>query len=172
MEPVQTEQEPAPEPVDEPAPEPVSVPEDLPTELMDLSRPLEEQGEWLLLAQTPGFDIALYRSAQDGQHVYLRVTNQSFQRFDRDLSGMELLPTLEVVDGDASITVRALYRRYEGTYFNGRAEEPGIVADQVFYDWDASAKYWTERSLSRRSRNLRRSLSVCRRTCPKSLEQI
>ena len=148
VEPVQTEQEPAPEPVDEPAPEPVSVPEDLPTELMDLSRPLEEQGEWLLLAQTPGFDIALYRSAQDGQHVYLRVTNQSFQRFDRDLSGMELLPTLEVVDGDASITVRALYRRYEGTYFNGRAEEPGIVADQVFYDWDASAKYWTERTIA------------------------
>ena len=99
-EPVQTEQEPA----DEPAPEPVSVPEDLPTELMDLSRPLEEQGEWLLLAQTPGFDIALYRSARDGQHVYLRVTNQSFQRFNWNLSGMELLPTLEVVDGDASIT--------------------------------------------------------------------
>ena len=151
-EPVQTEQEPAdepaPEPVDEPAPEPVSVPEDLPTELMDLSRPLEEQGEWLLLAQTPGFDIALYRSARDGQHVYLRVTNQSFQRFNWNLSGMELLPTLEVVDGDASITVRALYRRYEGTYFNGRTEEPGIVADQVFYDWDASTKYWTERTIA------------------------
>ena len=151
-EPVQTEQEPAdepaPEPVDEPAPEPASVPEDLPTELMDLSRPLEEQGKWLLLAQTPGFDIALYRSAQDGQHVYLRVTNQSFQRFNWNLSGMELLPTLEVVDGDASITVRALYRRYEGTYFNGRAEEPGIVADQVFYDWDASTKYWTERTIA------------------------
>lgn len=143
-EPVQAEQEPA----DEPAPEPVSVPEDLPTELMDLSRPLEEQGEWLLLAQTPGFDIALYRSARDGQHVYLRVTNQSFQRFNWDLSGMELLPTLEVVDGDASITVRALYRRYEGTYFNGRTEEPGIVADQVFYDWDASTKYWTERTIA------------------------
>ncbi len=143
-EPVQTEQEPA----DEPAPEPVSVPEDLPTELMDLSRPLEEQGEWLLLAETPGFDIALYRSAQDGQHVYLRVTNQSFQRFNWNLSGMELLPTLEVVDGDASITVRALYRRYEGTYFNGRTEEPGIVADQVFYDWDASTKYWTERTIA------------------------
>ena len=151
-EPVQAEQEPAdepaPEPVDEPAPEPVSVPEDLPTELMDLSRPLEEQGEWLLLAQTPGFDIALYRSARDGQHVYLRVTNQSFQRFNWNLSGMELLPTLEVVDGDASITVRALYRRYEGTYFNGRTEEPGIVADQVFYDWDASTKYWTERTIA------------------------
>ena len=151
-EPVQTEQEPAdepaPEPVDEPAPEPVSVPEDLPTELMDLSRPLEEQGKWLLLAQTPGFDIALYRSARDGQHVYLRVTNQSFQRFNWNLSGMELLPTLEVVDGDASITVRALYRRYEGTYFNGRTEEPGIVADQVFYDWDASTKYWTERTIA------------------------
>ena len=143
-EPVQAEQEPA----DEPAPEPVSVPEDLPTELMDLSRPLEEQGEWLLLAETPGFDIALYRSAQDGQHVYLRVTNQSFQRFNWNLSGMELLPTLEVVDGDASITVRALYRRYEGTYFNGRTEEPGIVADQVFYDWDASTKYWTERTIA------------------------
>ena len=143
-EPVHAEQEPA----DEPAPEPVSVPEDLPTELMDLSRPLEEQGEWLLLAQTPGFDIALYRSARDGQHVYLRVTNQSFQRFNWNLSGMELLPTLEVVDGDASITVRALYRRYEGTYFNGRTEEPGIVADQVFYDWDASTKYWTERTIA------------------------
>ena len=143
-EPVQAEQEPA----DEPAPEPVSVPEDLPTKLMDLSRPLEEQGEWLLLAETPGFDIALYRSAQDGQHVYLRVTNQSFQRFNWNLSGMELLPTLEVVDGDASITVRALYRRYDRTYYHRRTAEPGIGADQVSYDWDASTTSWTERTIA------------------------
>ena len=122
----------------------MDIPEDLPTELMDLERPAAEQGEWLLLAQTPGFDIALYRSAWDDQHVYLRVTNQSFQRFDRDLTGMELLPTLEVVDGDADMTVRALYRRYEGTYFNGTSYEPGIVADQRFYNWSEAGQYWTE----------------------------
>jgi beta-lactamase regulating signal transducer with metallopeptidase domain len=146
--PVQTEQEPADEPLLETDPAADSsqpaIPENLPTELMDLSCPAEEQGEWLLLAQTPDFDIALYRSAQDDQHVYLRVTNQSFQRFDRDLSGMELLPTLEVTDGDADITVQVLYRRYEGTYFNGTSNEPGIVAEQIFYDWDESAKSWTE----------------------------
>lgn len=124
------------------------VPEDLPTDLMDLSRPAEEQGPWLLLAQTPGFDIALYRSAWDDQHVYLRVTNQSFQQFDRDLTGMELLPTLEVTEGEADLTVRALYRRYEGTYFNGTSYEPGIVAEQVFYDWDEAGGDWTEWTIS------------------------
>lgn len=143
-EPVQTEREPA----DEPAPEHADLPENLPTELMDLSRSPEEQGEWLLLARTPEIDIALYRSAGDDQHVYLRVTNQSFQRFDRDLSGMKLLPTLEVVEGEADITVQALYRRYEGNYFNGTSYESGIVADQIFYDWDESAKRWTEWTIS------------------------
>ena len=149
-EPVQTEPEPADEPAPEPSalPEPAALPEDLPTELMDLNLPLEEQGEWLLLAQTPGFDIALYRSADDDQHVYLRVTNMSFQRFDRDLSGMELLPTMEVVDGDGDMTVRVLYRRYEGTYFNGSSYEPGIVAEQMFYDWNESARTWTEWTIS------------------------
>ena len=143
-EPVRTEQD----PTDEPEPEHADLPEDLPTELMDLSRSPEEQGEWLLLARTPEVDIALYRSAGDDQHVYLRVANQSFQRFDRDLSGMELLPTLEVVEGEADITVQALYRRYEGTYFNGTSYESGIVADQIFYDWDESAKRWTEWTIS------------------------
>lgn len=126
------------------------VPEDLPTEPVDLSRPAQEQGAWLLLAKAPDFDIALYRSAWDDQHVYLRVTNQCFQAFERDLSGIELLPALEVVEGEADITVRALYRRYEGTYFNGVSYEPGIVAEQMFYDWDESAACWTEWTVSTR----------------------
>ena len=121
-----------------------ALPEDLPTELMDLDRPAEDQGQWLLLAQAPTVDVALYRSADDGQHVYLRVTNMSFQRFDRDLSGMELLPTLDLWDGDADMTVQVLYRRYEGTYFNGISNEPGIVAEQVVYDWNEAGRYWTE----------------------------
>ena len=149
-EPVRTEPEPADESVPESfaLPEPADLPENLPTELMDLDRPLEEQGDWLLLAETPGLDIALYRSAADDQHVYLRVTNMSFQRFDRDLTGVELLPTMEVVEGEADITVQALYRRYEGTYFNGTSYEPGIVAEQVFYDWDDSARTWMEWTIS------------------------
>lgn len=63
---------------------------------------------------------------------------------------MELLPALEVVEGEADITVRALWRRYEGTYFNGTSYEPGIVAEQVFYDWDASGQYWAERQVGSR----------------------
>ena len=150
VEPPQEEQEgePAEDPPESSPEDRRDVPEDLPTDLMDLSRPAEEQGPWLLLAQTPGFDIALYRSAWDDQHVYLRVTNQSFQQFDRDLTGMELLPTLEVTEGDADLTVRALYRRYEGTYFNGTSYEPGIVAEQVFYDWDEAGGDWTEWTIS------------------------
>ena len=152
--PPQEEQEPAdaPEPAppgNPPQPETLlEVPEDLPTALMNLNRPAEEQGEWLLLAQAPGFDIALYRSAGDDQHVYLRVTNQSFQRFDRDLSGMELLPTLEVVEGEADTTVQALYRRYQGIYFSGSSYEPAIVADQVLYTWHEEGKYWDEEYIS------------------------
>jgi len=36
------------------------------------------------------------------------VTNMSFQRFDRDLSGMELLPTLDLWDTDADLAVHVL----------------------------------------------------------------
>ena len=154
-EPVQAEQEPA----DAPAPEeePVSLPEDivlldmpedLPTELMDLSRPAEEQGEWLLLAQAPYTDASLYRRADDDQHVYLRLTNQCFQRFDRDLTGMELLPTMDLWDGEAELAMQVLYRRYEGTYFNGKTYEPGIVAEMVLYDWNVDGKYWEEKHIS------------------------
>ncbi|MBD5162486.1 MAG: M56 family metallopeptidase [Oscillibacter sp.] len=135
-------------------------PEDLPTEPMDLSRPAEEQGPWLLLAETPGFDIALYRSAWDNQHVYLRVTNGSFQAFNRDLSGMELLPALELVEGDADLTVRALYRRYEGTYFNGTSYEPGVVADQALYLWSAAEKYWREAYITTQPAQLTEDLPV------------
>ncbi len=123
-------------------------PENLPTEPMDLTRPAEEQGPWLLLAQAPTTDAALYRSAWDDQHVYLRVTNMSFQAFERDLSGMELLPTLDLWHGDADYAVQALYRRYEGTYFNGTSYEPGIVADQRIYILDDMDKFWTEARIS------------------------
>lgn len=151
-EPVRTEQEPAdaPAPEEEPAGLPadavlLDIPEDLPTEPMDLSRPAEEQGEWLLLARAPYTDAALYRRADDARHVYLRLTNQCFQRFDRDLTGMELLPAMDLWDGEGDLTVQVLYRRYEGTYFNGRTYEPGIVADMALYDWNEDGKYWEEK---------------------------
>ena len=126
------------------------VPADLPTAMMDLSRPAQEQGNWLLLAKVPESDIALYRSAWDDQHVYLRVTNQCFQAFERDLSGMELLPTLDLWDTDADLAVQVLYRRHEGTYFNGTTYEPGIVADPVGYTWSEAGACWTETSVSTR----------------------
>jgi len=124
------------------------LPEDLPTELMDLDRPLEEQGAWLLLAQVPDMDISLYRRADDSQKVYLRMTNQCFQVFERDLSEMELLPTMELWDGGGDLTVQVLYRRYEGTYFNGTSYEPGVVAEMAIYTWNAAGKYWTEGYIS------------------------
>ena len=123
----------------------LDIPENLPTELMDLSRPAEEQGEWLLLAQAPYTDASLYRRADDDQHVYLRLTNQCFQRFDRDLTGMELLPTMDLWDGETDLAIEILYRRYEGTYFNGKTYEPGIVAEMVIYDWNVNGKYWEEK---------------------------
>jgi len=124
------------------------LPEDLPTELMDLDRPLEEQGTWLLLAQVPDLDISLYRRADDDRKVYLRMTNQCFQVFERDLSEMELLPAMELWDSGGGLTVQVLYRRYEGTYFNGTSYEPGIVAEMAIYEWNESGKFWTEGSIS------------------------
>ena len=143
-EPVQTEQEDNAEPEPAGLPEDVvllPLPDDLPTEFMDMSRPAEEQGEWLLLAQWPEADIALYRTNSDDGKVYLRY-GEEFQMFEQDLSRLDMLPEMEKIEHGEGWGVGVWYKRHEGTYFNGESYEPGVVAEYVAYGREDG--YWSE----------------------------
>lgn len=101
-----------------------ALPEDLPTEVS------AEGDWWLLIAELPGEDIALYCDKYSTETVYLRY-GETFQVFQQNFSlEKNMLPEISRVD-DASIAIR--YQRQEN---DSAAEE------QVLYRWNGI--YWED----------------------------
>lgn len=127
-----------------PAGDLLPLPEDLPTELAHADD-LDGAGGYLLIGQVPEADIALYcDNDQIRSQVYIRFGTH-FQAFGQEAwIDPTLLPEVSWTDwdGDGERDLVVDYLRHQGTYFDGTTTSPGIVGEQVVYQWDGSR--WTD----------------------------
>ncbi len=129
----------APEEADE-------LPDALPDKLAT-AEDLTGEGGYLLLGEVPEEDIALYcDNLEERNRAYIRY-GEHFQTFDQQVwPDPTVLPELTWddwdEDGQRELTVK--YLRHEGTYFDGEKYEPGLVYEQVVYEWDEAQQTWTD----------------------------
>ena len=121
------------------------LPPDLPTALAS-EADLTGEGGYLLLGEAAEGEIGLYcDNAKERTQVYLRYGTH-FQAFSQ--SGVwtdpDLFPKVAWYDwdGDGAADLVVDYLRYEGVYFDGETASPGIVGEQVVYQWDGAQ--WTD----------------------------
>ncbi len=135
-------------------------PDDLPDELAT-AEDLTGEGGYLLLGkayapiacprptpteETPE-EVALYcDNLEERNRVYLQY-GEHFQAFEQlAWPDPTVLPELTWddwdEDGERELTVK--YLRHEGTYFDGEKYEPGLVYEQVVYQWDEAQQTWTD----------------------------
>ena len=126
------------------APDLLSLPDGLPT-APAAPGDLDASGGYLLLGEIPEEDLALYcDNAPERTRAYLRY-GESFQAFDQDAwADPTILPELEWADWDEDGTMDLIvkYLRHQGAYFDGTTTLPGLVCEEVVYQWDGSR--WTD----------------------------
>lgn len=116
----------------------LALPEDLPA-VLAAPEDIGGEGAYLLLGELPEEDIALYcDNSSQRQQVYLRC-GEHFQAFtENPWPDPTILPELTWTDwdGDGTPDLLVRYLRHEGTYFDGESLSPGLVCQEVVYQWD------------------------------------
>lgn len=121
-----------------------SLPKDLPGKLAT-PEDLTGKGGYLLLAEIPEEDIALYcDNLEERNQVYIRY-GEHFQAFDQQVwTDPTVLPELTWGDWDedGKQDLSAKYLWHEGIYFDGEKTSPGLVYEFVVYQWEK--EQWTD----------------------------
>lgn len=122
----------------------LQLPDSLPT-ILTTESDINGEGGYLLLGNIPDENIAIYCDNSEERHrVYIQY-GEHFQAFEQKAwEDPTILPELEWKDwdGDGNMDLIVKYLRHEGTYFDGEASQPGIVYEEVVYQWNGEA--WTD----------------------------
>lgn len=119
-------------------------PDSLPTTLATESD-INSEGGYLLLGNIPDENIAIYcDNSKERNRAYIQY-GEHFQAFEQKAwEDPTIFPELEWKDwdGDGNMDLIIKYLRHEGTYFDGETSQPGIVYEEVVYQWNG--KSWTD----------------------------
>lgn len=111
---------------------------ELPT-VLATAEDINGNGGYLLIGEIAEADISLYcDNLAERNKAYIRY-GKHFQTFEQNVwADATILPELDWTDwdGDGSMDLVIKYLRHEGTYFDGEASMPGLVCEEVVYQWD------------------------------------